>query len=966
MADGHIKIAIEVDGRQLELTSKDFDKLEDSSHKLGKGVKATEDGLKDVGKESEKATSGIRRFTKSLGLVAVGAAAFGVLKSSMGAAIKRFDTFNNFPKVLEALGVSSEDSSKSIDRLAEGTDGLPTKLDEIASTAQRMYTSFGDMDKATESAIALNNALLGSGSDAAQASRGVEQYLKSLQTGQIDLMTWRSLSETMDVGLVKIAESFGYAGKSAKDNLYNALKDGTITIDRFNDKLIEVGTGTGVMAELARENTKGLGTSLSNISYAFARGITGTLDSLDKLSMAVTGNTIAENIDNMKHIIIAAFNVISNAIEYSIPIFQGLGKVVGVVIDILKFLSPVIIGITTAYLASVAAIKLKTVALTAYRAIAMTASAAQLLMATSTSTMSGAMAIASVAASGFGTALKVMLGPVGWVTAGIGALAGAAYGVIKWFKRESAEAKKLRKETEELGDATNSLNDAVESSQEAYKNSQSEIKGTAKANEELARKVDELANKENKSLTEKKMLQTYTEQLNDSIEDLNLTYDEEADALNMSSEHLKARIDLMKEQDTANKAMERLNELTQEQVDISSQLENVNKLREEYNEKLDEGAMSSKEYKKGIAELGEQEEELMETWRNSADLKVETEQEIERSMDAVARATEKSIDSQIISFDSLSESQKETIESMKSTWEDYKDAATNLFDVLSDEIELSFDDMKENLIENQRVMSEWGDNMAILTKRGVDEGILEKLREMGPESAGYVKAMVEASDEELKELSKIFRGGTKVATDAMEKGLGIENTDILSSVKHLVMNVGNGLRDDVKNAGFESIGAEIGSGVAIGVNNSVEKVKRAARNLANSALRSAKGTLEIRSPSKRAEKEIGAELPAGIAVGIDNNARTVFDSLKNLGRDMLTSTPEMALGTSKMAYSSGGNPSTTNHQTTTENRYNTTNMDGLFNGAVFNVSDDNDIPKLAKEINDYVTGKSRSRGVVMP
>src|SRR5690625_1332581 len=59
----------------------------------------------------------------------------------MDAAISRFDTLNKFPKVLQALGVSAEDSERAIQRLSDGIDGLPTKLDEIASTAQRMYTS---------------------------------------------------------------------------------------------------------------------------------------------------------------------------------------------------------------------------------------------------------------------------------------------------------------------------------------------------------------------------------------------------------------------------------------------------------------------------------------------------------------------------------------------------------------------------------------------------------------------------------------------------------------------------------------------------------------------------------------------------------------------------------------------------------------------------------------------------------
>src|SRR5690625_4501482 len=239
IADGIIRIKIDVDGKELELTNKDLDQVEQKSHKAG---------------------SGIKKFAASLGLVAVGAVAFNTLKNSMDDAINRFDTLNKFPKVLQALDVSAEDSERAMRKLADGIDGLPTKLNDIAQVAQRMYTSFGDMDKATDSALALNNALLGSGSSAEQASRGTEMYLKVLQTGQMDLQTWRSLSETMDVGLVKIAETFGYVGKTAKGDLRKALQDGTITLEEFNDALIEVGTGTGIMAKLAKENSLGLAT----------------------------------------------------------------------------------------------------------------------------------------------------------------------------------------------------------------------------------------------------------------------------------------------------------------------------------------------------------------------------------------------------------------------------------------------------------------------------------------------------------------------------------------------------------------------------------------------------------------------------------------------------------------------------------------------------------------------------------
>src|SRR5690625_965682 len=174
-------------------------------------------------------------------------------------------------------------------KLDDGIEGLPTPLDALAGSAQEMYASFNDMDQATDTALALNNALMGSGATAAQAKRGVQQYTKALQTDQMYLSTWNTLSETMGVGLIKIAEGFGYAGKSAKNDLYQALQDGTTTMDDFNDHLIEVGTGTGIMADLAKEHSLGIATSLTNLKNTASRGLAEILESFNRFSKALTG-----------------------------------------------------------------------------------------------------------------------------------------------------------------------------------------------------------------------------------------------------------------------------------------------------------------------------------------------------------------------------------------------------------------------------------------------------------------------------------------------------------------------------------------------------------------------------------------------------------------------------------------------------------------------------------------------------
>ncbi|WP_338367610.1 hypothetical protein, partial [Enterococcus faecalis] len=82
----------------------------------------------------------------------------------MDGAINRFDTLNQFPKMMQAIGFSFEDAAKSKDALVTGIDGLPTTLGDVVSTTQRIATLTRDLDGATKTTISLNNAFLASGS----------------------------------------------------------------------------------------------------------------------------------------------------------------------------------------------------------------------------------------------------------------------------------------------------------------------------------------------------------------------------------------------------------------------------------------------------------------------------------------------------------------------------------------------------------------------------------------------------------------------------------------------------------------------------------------------------------------------------------------------------------------------------------------------------------------------------------
>ncbi|EGP4758742.1 tape measure protein [Enterococcus faecium] len=330
MADGRVEIEVDVDGKGVTILNKGLDQLEGKSNKAGASIK---------------------NLVVSLGLVKVAAAAFNVLKNSLDSAISRFDTMQKFPKVMKALGFSAEDSQKSINKLSDGIDGLPTKLDDVVASTQQMTAITGDLDRSTDTVLALNNAFLASGASTEDASRGMQQYNQMLSTGQVDLESWKTLQETMPLALQKTAEAMGFVGKSAQRDLYNALKEGTVTFDQFQDKLIELGTGTGMLATLAKENSLGIATSFGNLSNAVSKGVANLITKFDELVQKLTGKTIAQNIDGMKGVINKSFEEMSNGMQYLIDHSDDLVKAFEETKRIVDLLAPAFVGAAAGYLA---------------------------------------------------------------------------------------------------------------------------------------------------------------------------------------------------------------------------------------------------------------------------------------------------------------------------------------------------------------------------------------------------------------------------------------------------------------------------------------------------------------------------------------------------------------------------------------------------------------------------------------
>ena len=274
----------------------------------------------------------VGKIAVGVGAVALVSKGIGVLKDSVGSAVARFDTLNQYPKVMKQMGYSTQDTNKSVGILKKGVDGLPTSLQDLTKSAQSFAILTGSATEGAKSATALNDAFLASGASAGDASRGVQQYTQMLSSGKVDLQSWKTLQETMPYALTKVAKSFGLTGKSAEMDLYKKLQSGEITVDQLNDRFVKLDGGVNGFAKTARTATGGIGTSFTNMRNAVTNGLANMLTSIDNgLKQAGTGG-IAAIFDNGKKVIINSFKAINSAIQIAIPVIVGVFKQIAPII----------------------------------------------------------------------------------------------------------------------------------------------------------------------------------------------------------------------------------------------------------------------------------------------------------------------------------------------------------------------------------------------------------------------------------------------------------------------------------------------------------------------------------------------------------------------------------------------------------------------------------------------------------
>ncbi len=592
---------------------------------------------------------------------------------------------------------------------------------------------------------------------------------------------------------------------------------------------------------------------------------------------------------------IANFTPIGDS-AYSVLVALGTGftvfKSIGYVQSVITGLTTVMIantGVTTATTASVIAYTVaeKTRGIATGLTTAVTAISTVALIAYNTACSSGSVIIGIVTAAQWAWNAAMIANPIGLIIAGVAGLVAGIGFLIGMLNRESESTKQLREENEKLIEKQNTIIDNIATENQAYDESVSKINNQKILTRDLAKEIEALSNIENKSIEDKALLKTKIDQLNESVPELALAYNQETDALNLSTESINTMLLAQETQIELNNQLAEQQKLKEDEIileenmleaktkrlDIEEQLSNAENLsyndKVALNEEVEKLTEAELNYKNALIENKDAQEFLNGEIKNNSVVLEENNSKHQENLEAL-------------------KAQEEAAKKAGEAYEKYANMTTEAFKKIKEEEAITMSEMAKNIEENSATVEKWSRNLEELASRGVNEGLLQQLRDAGPEMAKTVANIVNASDDEIAELNTALENGTKIAIESMQREMGLPSTinagkdmidDIAENttssktleeaVKNQIINAKSVMNSQVKASNFSSVGNDMAKGVAIGIESGIGVVSNASRKIINASINAMRETADTHSPSKETIS-IANDMGDGLVVGTED------------------------------------------------------------------------------------------------
>lgn len=240
---------------------------------------------------------------------------------------------------------------------------------------------------------------------------------------------------------------------------------------------------------------------------------------------------------------------------------------------------------------------------------------------------------------------------------------------------------------------------------------------------------------------------------------------------------------------------------------------------------------------------------------------------------------------------------------------------TGLFGEVSKE-SVSGNKLVSNLKGQVKYMEDWAKNIEKLSKRGIDEGLLEELRKMGPSAGNELAALVKLSDKKLQQYEDLWRIKGEIAHEQAVLELEGLREDTQYQIEQLrreanrkldrlskdfvgkIQDIRKGTETEFEQLSnsMPKMGENIITGLMQGLDSMSKPLYEKAREIAEGVADIMADALGIQSPSRVMRDRIGKMIGAGLAEGIWDSKRQVDAAIGALNVDIQGSGSDMSAG----------------------------------------------------------------------
>ncbi len=778
------------------------------------------------------------------------------------------ETIRGVDSLMDNMGVTSEEA---FDLMAKGAQRGLDKSGELSDNIAEYGSLWAQAGfSAKEMFAILDNGLDSGAYNLDKVNDFVKEFTISLSDGRIE----ENINSFSD-GTKSLFYQWKSGKATAKDVFYSVIND----LSTATNKQEMLTLASNVWSALGEDNAMKVITSLNkvNVSYDDVKGTMEEIKQIKYDTLEARFETLGSKFQT---------EVAEPIAEKSLPAIE---KGLDLVTDHMDELIPVMGGIA----AGAVAFKTVSAAVALYRKETELATVATKLLNAVSSTNPWVLAATATAAAGTALALYT-----------------------DYASEASEEAQMLAESNHRICDSANKVSESARGLISDYGNTTAEMKAQSEYAHILAGKIETLSETAGRSNEQTQVMQGYIAELNSLVPELNLAYDEQSKSLNMANEAIEEylnnsqkQIEMQAAQEYAIELIKKKTELEIEGIKIENEAaglkKETNALLEEQSEKAG-GVVSTYailnglnwDQRKTYKELTEAQEENTKTLEENKDAKEELQAQIDATSkqlkkygiewsdvttatDANTESTNNNVAAQSAAADANSmavQAITETYLGMQETVSGVLESQMNMFEEFNAGTEISSEKLLANMQSQIEGVANWADNMAILADRGVNQGILDKLAEMGPEGSAYVQAFSQMTDEQLKQANEMW-------SQSLDMKAGV-NASVQGMIEEYTVSL-NGGKEQVS-AAMESLGMDVSAGLGKGIRAALDEGKMAADELCNVTIVQANAKFERNSPSKVFER-IGNDVVSGLAVGMDGNQSQAVGSVTKVATEVINS-----------------------------------------------------------------------------